>query len=185
MVKKHSADSIRRLLALIIEAPTQEKVLREAIEKLIKFNPPKRDGGTSEATAFIDGGSWGNPGPSGVGVVIEDPHGRMEIGEWIGHHDNNYAEYAALLTALVYSAASGIQKLRVYSDSELVTRQILGSYHCHSEHLKLLHDLCKIVIRSLESFDMLHVARVHNSDANRLAQDAIRGRTFHHDGALC
>ena len=55
----------------------------------------------SDLVAYVDGGSHGNPGPSGIGVVIEDPSGEtVRIAKWIGHHDNNVAEYAALLEAL-------------------------------------------------------------------------------------
>src|SRR5256885_13193853 len=51
--------------------------------------------------AFVDGGSLGNPGPSGIGVVIEgSERGTIRIAKWIGHQDNNVAEYVALLEAL-------------------------------------------------------------------------------------
>jgi len=55
----------------------------------------------SELVAYVDGGSHGNPGPAGIGVVIEASNDqRIRIAIWIGHHDNNVAEYAALLAAL-------------------------------------------------------------------------------------
>ena len=54
--------------------------------------------------AYVDGGSHGSPGPSGIGVVIEKPDGELvRIAKWIGHHDNNVAEYVALLEALQYA----------------------------------------------------------------------------------
>src|SRR5262249_16916169 len=58
----------------------------------------------SDLIAHVDGGSHGSPGPSGIGVVITKPDGEMvRIAKWIGHHDNNVAEYAALLEALQFA----------------------------------------------------------------------------------
>jgi len=51
--------------------------------------------------AYVDGGSLGNPGPAGIGVVIEgSPIGKIQIAKWIGHQDNNVAEYLAVIEAL-------------------------------------------------------------------------------------
>ena len=58
----------------------------------------------SDLVAYVDGGSLGNPGPSGIGVVIDGPtDGTIRIAKWIGHQDNNVAEYIALLEALQYA----------------------------------------------------------------------------------
>ncbi len=55
----------------------------------------------SELVAYVDGGSLGNPGPSGIGVVIDGcESGPIRIAKWIGHQDNNVAEYVALMEAL-------------------------------------------------------------------------------------
>ncbi len=77
--------------------------------------------------AYVDGGSHGNPGPSGLGVVIEHPDGgKIRIARWIGQHDNNVAEYAALLEALQYAVDFKARALHVFSDSEVVVRQMKG-----------------------------------------------------------
>ena len=77
----------------------------------------------SELVAYVDGGSHGNPGPSGIGVVIQDSTGgKFSIAKWIGHHDNNVAEYVALLEALQVALTMNAKALRVYSDSEVVVR---------------------------------------------------------------
>ncbi len=124
--------------------------------------------------AFVDGGSRGNPGPSGIGVLVKHPTGRrVEISEWIGSRDNNYAEYAALLVALGYAAACGVRRLRVYSDSQVVVRQISGLYTCQSSGLRPIYDLCQALIGSLEHFSIVHIRRQYNADANRLAHAAI------------
>jgi ribonuclease HI len=83
----------------------------------------------SELVAYVDGGCLGNPGPSGIGVVISGcASGPVRIAKWIGHQDNNVAEYAALMEALQYAVSRNAHKLHVYSDSEVVVRQMTGEY---------------------------------------------------------
>src|SRR5437868_309422 len=80
--------------------------------------------------AHIDGGSRGNPGPSGYGVAIEDEAGRpvAELSEFLGKQTNNYAEYSGLLAALSYALKESSKAVRVVSDSELLVKQIGGQY---------------------------------------------------------
>jgi ribonuclease HI len=73
--------------------------------------------------AYIDGGTRGNPGPSGIGVVIDgSTDGTIRIAKWIGHQDNNVAEYIALLEALQCALGLKATALHVFSDSEVVVR---------------------------------------------------------------
>jgi len=124
--------------------------------------------------AYVDGGSRGNPGPAGIGVVVEHPTGRrVEISQSIGARDNNYAEYAALLTALEYAAAYQSPRLQVYSDSEVVVRQISGSYNCQSAALRDIYNACMALIGSFQHFAITHIRRENNADADRLAKEAI------------
>jgi ribonuclease HI len=128
----------------------------------------------SELVAYIDGGSHGNPGPAGIGVVIEGRDGaRIRIAKWIGHHDNNVAEYAALLEALQYAVERKATALRVFSDSEVVVRQMRGEYACRSPRLYSLNWICQKLARSLR-FTIAHVPREDNAEANRLANSAVR-----------
>jgi len=124
--------------------------------------------------AYVDGGSRGNPGPAGIGVVIEHPTGkRVEISHSIGTGDNNYAEYAALLAALEYAAADHAPSLHVYSDSEVVVRQVNGAYTCQSPALLEIYNACKTVIASFRHFAITHIGRENNAEADRLAKQAI------------
>jgi len=124
--------------------------------------------------AYVDGGSRGNPGPAGVGIIIEHPSGRrVEISQAIGVQDNNYAEYAAVLVALEYAAAFDSGSLQVYSDSEVVVRQISGSYSCQSPLLRDIYNACMALIGTLQHFAISHIRRENNADADRLAKEAI------------
>ena len=130
----------------------------------------------SDLVAYVDGGSLGNPGPSGIGVVIagcED--GPIRIAKWIGHQDNNVAEYMALMEALQCAVSLKAKALHVYSDSEVVVRQMRGEYICRSSRLYSLHWTCCKLARALK-FSISHVPREDNAEANQLASTAVRER---------
>jgi ribonuclease HI len=131
----------------------------------------------SDLVAYVDGGCHGSPGPAGIGVIIEKPDGEMiRIARWIGHHDNNVAEYAALLEALRCAVDMEATALHVYSDSELVVKQMTGIYACRSPRLYSLNWVCRKLARSLK-FRIAHIPRERNQEANRLANHAVRFRT--------
>jgi ribonuclease HI len=126
--------------------------------------------------AYIDGGSLGNPGPSGIGVVIDgSADGTIRIRKWIGHQDNNVAEYIALMETLQFALSRDATSLHVFSDSELVVKQMTGVYACRSPRLYSLHWTCRKLARSLE-FSISHIPRENNTEANRLANSAVRTR---------
>ena len=132
----------------------------------------------SHLVAYVDGGSHGNPGSSGIGVVIEHSEGdKIRIARWIGRHDNNVAEYAALLEALQYALSLKAKALHVFSDSEVVVRQMKGEYACRSPRLYSLHWVCQKLAGSLQ-FSIAHVRRQDNAEANRLANSAARKRSL-------
>jgi ribonuclease HI len=125
--------------------------------------------------AHIDGGARGNPGPAGYGVVLEDEEGRRVAGlsEYLGHRTNNYAEYSGLLAALEYALAHDPKALKVISDSELMVRQIKGVYKVRNAALLELYQKAQQMIRQLEWFEIGHVLRESNREADRLANDAM------------
>ena len=87
--------------------------------------------------------------------------------------DNNVAEYLALLEALQFAVGLGAKALHVFSDSEVVVKQMTGEYICRSAHLYSLNWTCRKLARSLD-FSISHVARENNIEANRLANAAAR-----------
>ena len=114
----------------------------------------------SDLVAYIDGGSFGNPGPSGIGVVISgSADGTIRIARWIGQQDNNVAEYVALLEALQCALLLKAKALRVFSDSEVMVKQMTGEYSCRK------------LARSLD-FSISHVRQEDNTEANGLASSA-------------
>src|ERR1700733_10835991 len=130
----------------------------------------------SDLVAYVDGGSHGNPGPSGIGVVIEAPNGEVvRLAKRIAHQDNNVAEYVALLEALQHAVAVNAKTLHVYSDSEVVVKQMTGEYNCRSPRLHSLNWTCRKLALSVD-FSIAHVPREHNREANELANLAVKSR---------
>jgi len=143
------------------------------------FPEPAQAKSTSYLVAHIDGGARGNPGPAGYGVVIQDEKGKnvASLSEYLGHRTNNYAEYSGLLAALQYAVDHGHKSLKVISDSELMVRQLRGQYKVKNPTLIELHRRAKELIAKLEAFEIGHVLRSKNREADKLANEAMdRGR---------
>lgn len=125
--------------------------------------------------AHIDGGARGNPGPAGYGAVIEDEMGRpvAELAAYLGHQTNNYAEYAALLAAVSYATRHGFKALKVFSDSELMVRQINSQYKVNNPVLKNMHSRAIHMIEDMDAFEINHIPREKNRKADWLANRAM------------
>jgi ribonuclease HI len=125
-----------------------------------------------------DGGSRGNPGPAGAGVVIRD--GRDELvfagGFYLGSMTNNLAEYHALLIALELATQIGGTQLEIYSDSELLVRQVNGQYRVKNEHLQPLHRRVIDFKEQCEKFAIAHVYREENEEADAMVNRAISAK---------
>jgi len=146
------------------------------------FNAPHASAPEGWFTAHCDGGSRGNPGPSGYGAIIEDPQGRVvaSLSEFLGIQTNNYAEYSGLVAVLNWANGNGAKHLRVVSDSELMVKQMKGQYKVASPVLRPLYEQARRLAARLEKFEMRHTLRGGNQEADRLANEAMdkgMGRT--------
>lgn len=121
-------------------------------------------------TVYIDGGSRGNPGPAGAGIYFP---GVARVAEYLGTQTNNFAEYSALNTALQFAVALRCEELTVYSDSELVVKQIKGQYKVRNENIMPLYQAAKGWIGVIPKFSIKHIRREFNKDADALANDAM------------
>ena len=128
-----------------------------------------------ELEIFIDGASSGNPGEASVGVVIqEDKKCLKEISRAIGHATNNVAEYQALIVALKEAQALEGKRLKIFTDSELLYRQVTGRYKVKNENLKLLFDEAQGLAKTFEEIKIDHIPREKNQEADRLANQALK-----------
>ena len=122
-----------------------------------------------------DGGARGNPGPAGIGVVLEDDAGEVigEIAQGIGHATNNVAEYSALIAGLELARTKGVTDLTVHVDSELVVHQLRGEWKIKNDRLRNLAVKARHLLNSFESSSISHVPREQNSGADRLANQGM------------
>jgi ribonuclease HI len=129
--------------------------------------------------AYTDGASRGNPGESGIGVILKDEEGKVLFsgGGFIGTATNNIAEYEALIACLKKVAVLPCKKLIVHSDSELMVRQLLGTYRVKNKKLQEYFLAASRYIKNAPyEFRIVHIERSLNSDADKLANAGIDAR---------
>lgn len=125
-------------------------------------------------TVNTDGGSRGNPGPSGCAFVIAE-HGKViETGKFfLGKMTNNQAEYIGAMLGLLAVQKRGIKEIHLVMDSELVIRQLQGIYKVKDSELKILHRKIKDILATFEKVQFSSVLREKNKLADELANQAM------------
>ncbi len=125
----------------------------------------------------VDGGARGNPGPAAVGVVVKKPDGALveELSERIGFATNNVAEYRAVLRGLERAAALGAREVEIIGDSELVARQLSGTYKVKHPAMRPLYEQARAALGQFERWQIRTVPRAQNAHADRLVNAALDG----------
>ncbi len=123
-------------------------------------------------------GTIDNPGQGAIGVVLRDPDGHpvAEISERIGPAINTVAEYRALIEGLRLARSRGIQRIRVFLDSELVVDQVNGRAKVGKEHIRPLHTQACALVQEFPNIRISWVPRRWNAEADALATEARLGR---------
>jgi len=126
-------------------------------------------------TVHVDGGSRGNPGPAAIAAVISDANGQIvhEVHETIGRATNNVAEYRALILGIERAAELGATELELVGDSELVVKQVRGEYRVKDAGLKPLHSAAQQALGNFAEWQIRHVKREQNADADALVNQAL------------
>ncbi len=124
---------------------------------------------------FTDGGARGNPGPAGIGVVLQDSDGTtiFELGKYIGKATNNQAEYSALIEGLKAATEKNISSLMCYLDSELVANQMSGNFKVKSHNIKKYFDEALTLKYKFQNIQFSHVPREENKRADELVNSAL------------
>jgi ribonuclease HI len=132
----------------------------------------------------IDGASRGNPGRAGAGVWITNGEGEKisEVSRFLGHKTNNEAEYWALLLGLREAKRLRGDRIQIFTDSQLIERQIKGVYRVKDPNLRALHRTVIENLKTFSSFEIESVPREENEEADRLANQAIQRRVAKEEG---
>ena len=129
----------------------------------------------ADLTIYIDGACKGNPGPAGIGVVIKKNGETIkEISKSIGEGTNNIAEYSALIQALEEALEKKADSVQIYTDSELVYKQITGEYKVKHPNVSALHLKARLLMTRFKDIKITHVLREKNKQADKLATAALK-----------
>lgn len=159
-------------------------VLIEEVTRLLRGRAPSENEKTPSGrsalkiVAFCDGGSRGNPGPAACAAVLYDGENNelLRRAKRIGTATNNVAEYEGVILALELARELGADDLLLKLDSELVVRQIQGSYRVKSEALKPYHGRALELASAFVTFSVEHVRRADNRVADSLINATLDGK---------
>ena len=128
-----------------------------------------------KVVVHVDGGARGNPGPAAAGAVISTTDGEVldEAAEAIGVATNNVAEYRGLLLGLERAQALGASEVEVVNDSELVAKQVNGTYKVKHPDMKPLHAAALKALNGFERWSIRSVPRAQNAGADALVNHAL------------
>ena len=135
-----------------------------------------------KAILHADGGARGNPGPAGIGVVLQDLDGNVigEIARGIGVTTNNVAEYTALIEGLKLAQATGVTEIDVRLDSKLVVSQVTGEWKIKNDALRQLAARAEALFRRFEKKSLSYVPRADNAAADKLANQGMDAAALDH-----
>ena len=178
-ILNHLAESLS-FIKTIQEFPT---VTIEDIQEILR-NAAKPGRGNSEShislgisdfVLYTDGACRGNPGEAGAGAVIQDREGNVinEKKAYLGISTNNAAEYMGLILGLKEVLKLGGTIVHIFSDSELMVKQLEGNYRVKSKNLMVLYNEVKELLKNFVGYDINHIDRGKNHHADKLANEAI------------
>jgi ribonuclease HI len=149
----------------------------EHLRAILSRSAELAGGADGKGVLRVDGAARGNPGPAGAGFILEKGGERVvRKGEYLGRATNNEAEYRALILGMEEAGRLGLERLEIFSDSELMVRQMRGEYRVKSPGLQELYFQA---VKCLEPFRKVvfhHVPREENREADRMANMAIDAR---------
>ncbi len=147
----------------------------ESIRKLQRRDAEGTTKLTRKIIAHTDGGSRGNPGPGAAGFVLRDADRTVlqAKGFCLGRTTNNVAEYTGLVRALEAALHIGADHITVFSDSELLVRQINGQYKVKSAQIKPLFNQAMDILAGFRGWQVQHVTRDKNKHADELVNAAL------------
>lgn len=179
----HIAAKLRfadRVLKLESKASILTILAQDVIEAAGQF----RRGGFSEKpsapkrlrlSVFTDGGSRGNPGVAGGGIVFRNDAGEVvySAGRFFGELTCNQSEYRAAIDAIKVALAAGVGELAMFADSDLIVQQLSGGWKVKNAGMRLLHGEAVALLKKIPRWNATHIPRTKNTAADALANRAM------------
>jgi len=161
-------DALRRLLEQYLKdaSPDNDYRILEGIRTKLSTNKP--------IDLYIDGAADLHSKTAGIGgVFLRNGSELYSFSKFIGSATNNEAEYKALIEGLKIALDMNLLSLHIYSDSELLVKQIKGEYRVRNERIKLLYEKVNSLLSKLQRWNIQHVLRDKNKIADRLSKKAM------------
>jgi ribonuclease HI len=139
-----------------------------------------------EAKIYTDGGSRGNPGDSACAFVICEMDDSVveKSGYYMGMATNNQAEYYGMIKGLERARDLGIDRIMLFSDSQLVVNQMSGFYKVKNQELAPLYRQLNELAQSFEKISFTHVPRelnkIADKEVNRILDQHERSKKKKH-----
>jgi len=159
------AEALKQLLSSKIDFGKNEKVLLNLKEKLSS---------NSKIDLYIDGASNLQKKTAGLGgVFYQNGMELYSFAEFRPDLTNNEAEYGALIFGIEKALELSLNSINIFSDSELVVRQITGVYKVKNPRMALLHKKVMQLLNELSYWSLTHVRREKNTRADELSKEGI------------
>jgi len=159
---KSEIKALQELLSL--EQNQKNKTLQKISDKI--------NSSSSNFTMYIDGAADLHSKTSGIGgVIYKDGEELFTFSEYLDNATNNEAEYTALIHGLKSLLNLSVLNVTIYSDSELVVKQINGEYKVKNDRMKKLHSDAHVLLSKFNLWKIEHVLRDKNTIADKLATD--------------
>jgi ribonuclease HI len=129
---------------------------------------------TAPAIIHFDGGARpSNPGPAAIGYTVEAEDWSDEGSVHLGKATNNEAEYRALIRGLEVASKKGCTEVEARGDSQLIVRQVTGDWQTKEPRLRELRDRVRELAEEFEQFEIRHIPREENWEADALVEQAF------------
>lgn len=146
----------------------------------------------TKLTINTDGGARGNPGPAAIGIVLRsheknpnfEASDTITIGTYIGETTNNVAEYTALVKALEKARELKADEIECFLDSELVVKQLNGSYKVKDKNMKNLWVMVKNLEAKFKKVTFSHIPRSQNKEADKIVNEVLDSTLISGGGIL-
>ncbi|XP_047317240.1 uncharacterized protein LOC124920731 isoform X2 [Impatiens glandulifera] len=164
-------DILGPLLPCTIQDPSPTKV-DETITNItsteMMLEVPKEAAVTSSCILHFDGASKGNPGPAGAGAILRNADGSLicRVREGLGTVTNNVAEYRAVILGMKCALKNGYTNIKILGDSKLVCMQLEQRWKVRNKNISILYSEAKKLKDEFSSFEISHILRSFNGDAD-------------------
>ena len=157
-----------------LDAKTDGRPVRRATTGVKMANKPMPPPDENAVHIYTDGASSGNPGPAGIGIVLEYRGQVREISKFIGHATNNVAELEAIRAGLLELKKKQLPVV-IYTDSSYA-HGVLSLGWKARKNLEIVNTIRKL-LDAMKDVKLVkvrgHAGHLQNERADQLARTAV------------